>query len=122
MEDCVVLYIVLCNCSNLFVLVNGEDVMFVVNVVLVKMKVFFECVIGGEWKGFTGKVIIDVVNIGIGGFDFGFYMVIEVLVFYKNYLIMYFVLNVDGIYMVEILKNVDFEIIFFLVVFKIFII
>lgn len=101
---------------------DGKDVMFEVNVVLVKMKDFCECVILGEWKGYIGKVIIDVINIGIGGLDLGFYMVIEVLCLYKNYFIMYFVLNVDGIYIVEILKKVNLEIMFVLVVLKIFII
>lgn len=121
-ENCVVLYVVLCNCSNILILVDGKDVMLEVNVVLEKMKIFLEVIIFGEWKGYIGKVIIDVVNIGIGGFDFGLYMVIEVLCLYKNYLNMYFVFNVDGIYIVEVLKKVNLEIMLFLVVFKIFII
>lgn len=121
-EDCVVLYVVLCNCSNMLIVVDGKDVMLEVNVVLEKMKIFFEVIIFGSWKGYIGKLIIDVVNIGIGGFDFGFFMVIEVLCLYKNYFNMYFVFNVDGIYIVEVLKNVNLEMILFLVVFKIFII
>lgn len=55
------------------------------------MKAFSERVISGEWKGFTGKAITDVVNIGIGGSDLGPYMVTEALVPYKNHLTMHFV-------------------------------
>lgn len=121
-ENRVVLYVALRNRSNISILVDGKDVMSEVNAVLEKMKIFLEAIIFGEWKGYIGKVIIDVVNIGIGGFDFGLYMVIEVLRSYKNYLNMYFVFNVDGIYIAEVLKKVNSEITLFLVVFKIFII
>ncbi|MBJ6866801.1 glucose-6-phosphate isomerase [Vibrio cholerae] len=119
-EDRAVLHTALRNRSNSPVLVNGEDVMPAVNAVLAKMKAFSERVIGGEWKGFTGKAITDVVNIGIGGSDLGPYMVTEALVPYKNHLTMHFVSNVDGTHMAEALKNVDPETTLFLVASKTF--
>lgn len=119
-EDRAVLHTALRNRSNSPVLVNGEDVMPAVNAVLAKMKAFSERVIGGEWKGFTGKAITDVVNIGIGGSDLGPYMVTEALVPYKNHLTMHFVSNVDGTHMAETLKNVDPETTLFLVASKTF--
>ncbi len=119
-EDRAVLHTALRNRSNSPVLVNGEDVMPAVNAVLAKMKAFSERVISGEWKGFTGKAITDVVNIGIGGSDLGPYMVTEALVPYKNHLTMHFVSNVDGTHMAETLKNVDPETTLFLVASKTF--
>lgn len=119
-EDRAVLHTALRNRSHSPVLVNGEDVMPAVNAVLAKMKAFSERVIGGEWKGFTGKAITDVVNIGIGGSDLGPYMVTEALVPYKNHLTMHFVSNVDGTHMAETLKNVDPETTLFLVASKTF--
>ncbi|PCO16585.1 glucose-6-phosphate isomerase, partial [Enterobacter hormaechei] len=53
------------NRSNTPILVDGKDVMPEVNAVLEKMKTFSEAIISGEWKGYTGKAITDVVNIGI---------------------------------------------------------
>eukprot|EP00095_Tigriopus_kingsejongensis_P010806 snap_masked-scaffold418_size177226-processed-gene-0.3 protein:Tk10806 transcript:snap_masked-scaffold418_size177226-processed-gene-0.3-mRNA-1 annotation:"trna-dihydrouridine synthase a" len=73
-EDRAVLHVALRNRSNTPIMVDGEDVMPHVNAVLEKMKAFSERVIGGEWKGYTGKEITDVVNIGIGGSDLGPYM------------------------------------------------
>ncbi|ENM5791664.1 glucose-6-phosphate isomerase [Vibrio mimicus] len=119
-EDRAVLHTALRNRSNSPVLVNGEDVMPAVNAVLAKMKAFSERVIGGDWKGFTGKAITDVVNIGIGGSDLGPYMVTEALVPYKNHLAMHFVSNVDGTHMAETLKKVDPETTLFLVASKTF--
>ncbi|ERM62754.1 glucose-6-phosphate isomerase [Vibrio mimicus CAIM 1883] len=119
-EDRAVLHTALRNRSNSPVLVNGEDVMPAVNAVLAKMKAFSERVIGGDWKGFTGKAITDVVNIGIGGSDLGPYMVTEALVPYKNHLSMHFVSNVDGTHMAETLKKVDPETTLFLVASKTF--
>lgn len=83
-EDRAVLHIALRNRSNTPIIVDGKDVMPEVNAVLAKMKQFCERVIGGEWKGYTGKTITDVVNIGIGGSDLGPYMVTEALKPYKT--------------------------------------
>ncbi|EPN8531996.1 glucose-6-phosphate isomerase [Vibrio fluvialis] len=115
-----VLHTALRNRSNTPVMVKGEDVMPAVNAVLEKMKSFSERIIGGEWKGFTGKAITDVVNIGIGGSDLGPYMVTEALTPYKNYLTMHFVSNVDGTHIAETLKKVNPETTLFLVASKTF--
>ncbi len=104
-EDRAVLHIALRNRSNTPILVDGEDVMPQVNAVLAKMKSFCERIIGGEWKGYTGKAITDVVNIGIGGSDLGPYMVTEALKAYKNHLNTHFVSNVDGTHIEETLKK-----------------
>jgi glucose-6-phosphate isomerase len=115
-----VLHTALRNRSNTPVVVNGEDVMPAVNAVLAKMKIFSERVISGEWKGYTGKPITDVVNIGIGGSDLGPFMVTEALKPYKTHLNMHFVSNVDGTHVVEILKKVNPETTLFLVASKTF--
>ena len=70
-EDRPVLHIALRNRSNTPIYVDGKDVMPDVNRVLEQMKTFSEAIISGEWKGYTGKAITDVVNIGIGGSDLG---------------------------------------------------
>ncbi|MDH3000789.1 glucose-6-phosphate isomerase [Chelonobacter oris] len=108
-ENRAVLHTALRNRSNTPVLVDGHDVMPDVNAVLAKMKDFCRRVIGGEWKGYTGKAITDVINIGIGGSDLGPYMVTEALRPYKNHLNMHFVSNVDGTHITETLKKVDPE-------------
>lgn len=108
-ENRAVLHTALRNRSNQSVLVDGEDVMPEVNRVLAKMKAFCDRVISGEWKGYTGKAITDVINIGIGGSDLGPYMVTEALRPYKNHLTMHFVSNVDGTHIAETLKKVDPE-------------
>ncbi|OKP00529.1 glucose-6-phosphate isomerase [Xenorhabdus eapokensis] len=119
-EDRAVLHIALRNRSNTPIIVDGEDVMPQVNAVLAKMKSFSERIIGGEWKGYTGKAMTDVVNIGIGGSDLGPYMVTEALKAYKNHLNMHFVSNVDGTHIAETLKNLDPETTLFLVASKTF--
>lgn len=119
-ENRPVLHIALRNQSNTPILVEGKDVMPEVNRVLDKMKSFSEKVISGEWKGYTGKAITDVVNIGIGGSDLGPVMVTEALKAYKNHLNMHFVSNIDGTHMVETLKGVDPETTLFLVASKTF--
>ena len=108
-ENRAVLHTALRNRSNTPVLVDGKDVMPEVNAVLAKMKDFCERVISGEWKGYTGKAITDVINIGIGGSDLGPYMVTEALRPYKNHLTMHFVSNVDGTHIAETLKKVNPE-------------
>ncbi|TDB55851.1 glucose-6-phosphate isomerase [Photorhabdus khanii] len=119
-EDRAVLHIALRNRSNTPIIVDGEDVMQQVNVVLAKMKNFSQRVINGEWKGYTGKVMTDVVNIGIGGSDLGPYMVTEALKPYKNHLNMHFVSNVDGTHIAETLKALNPETTLFLIASKTF--
>lgn len=119
-ENRAVLHVALRNRSNTPILVDGKDVMPEVNAVLEKMKTFSEAIISGEWKGYTGKAITDVVNIGIGGSDLGPYMVTEALRPYKNHLNMHFVSNVDGTHIAEVLKKVTPETTLFLVASKTF--
>ena len=119
-ENRAVLHVALRNRSNTPILVDGKDVMPEVNAVLEKMKTFSEAIISGEWKGYTGKAITDVVNIGIGGSDLGPYMVTEALRPYKDHLNMHFVSNVDGTHIAEVLKKVNPETTLFLVASKTF--
>jgi len=115
-----VLHTALRNQSNTPVLVDGEDVMPDINEVLGKMETFTESVISGSWKGYTGKAITDVVNIGIGGSDLGPVMVTEALKAYKNHLNLHFVSNVDGTHIAETLKTIDPETTLFLIASKTF--
>ena len=108
-ENRAVLHTALRNRRNTPVLVDGKDVMPEINAVLAKMKAFCQRVISGEWKGYTGKSITDVINIGIGGSDLGPYMVTEALRPYKNHLNVHFVSNVDGTHIAETLKKVNPE-------------
>jgi glucose-6-phosphate isomerase len=119
-ENRAVLHVALRNRSNKPVLVDGKDVMPKVNGVLTEMKDFSERVISGAWKGYTGKAITDVVNIGIGGSDLGPLMVTEALKPYKNHLYLHFVSNVDGTHIAETLKKVNPETTLFIVASKTF--
>ena len=119
-EDRPVLHVALRNRSNKPVYVDGKDVMPDVNRVLQHMKEFSEAIISGEWKGYTGKPITDVVNIGIGGSDLGPVMVTEALKAYKNHLNLHFVSNVDGTHIAETLKNLNTETTLFLIASKTF--
>jgi len=120
-EDRAALHVALRNRSNRPILVDGKDVMPEVNRVLAKMRIFSEAVRSGAWKGYSGKVITDVVNIGIGGSDLGPKMVAEAL---KPYgmpnLRVHFVSNVDGSDLAETLKPLDPETALFLVASKTF--
>ena len=115
-----VLHTALRNRSDKPVMVDGKDVMPAVNAVLAKMELFTHRIVSGEWKGYTGKEITDVVNIGIGGSDLGPYMVTEALTPYKTRLNMHFVSNVDGTHIVETLKSLNPETTLFLVASKTF--
>lgn len=120
-EDRPVLHMALRNRSNRPIEVDGQDVMPDVNVVLDKMKTFVGSVRSGEWKGYTGKAITDVVNIGIGGSDLGPKMVVSALTPYtRPDLRSHFVSNVDGTDIAEVLKRVDQETTLFLIASKTF--
>jgi glucose-6-phosphate isomerase len=96
------------NRSNRPILVDGEDVMPAVNKVLQQMKDFTNSIRSGEWKGWTGKSITDVVNIGIGGSDLGPLMVCEALKPYASgNLNVHFVSNVDGTHIAETVKRLN---------------
>lgn len=115
-----VLHTALRNRSNTPVMVDGKDVMPDVNRVQDQVKAFSEKVISGEWKGYTGKAITDIVNIGIGGSDLGPLMVTEALKPYKTNIDLHFVSNVDGTHIAETLKNVCPETTLFVVASKTF--
>ena len=120
-EGRAVLHTALRNRSNTPVFVDGQDVMPEVNRVLEKMRKFSEAVRSGEWRGYTGKPISDIVNIGIGGSDLGPKMVCEALKPYaRPDLRVHFVSNVDSTDLVETLKLVNPETVLFLVASKTF--
>ncbi|MCU4177607.1 glucose-6-phosphate isomerase [Carboxylicivirga sp. N1Y90] len=120
-EDRSVLHIALRNRSNTPIMVDGKDVMPDVNAVLDQMKSFSDKVTAGEWKGYSGKVITDIVNIGIGGSDLGPLMVTEALKPYqKENINLHFVSNVDGTHIAETLKKVDAETTLFIIASKTF--
>lgn len=120
-EKRAVLHTALRNRSNAPVYFEGKDVMPEINAVLSKMKQFCSKVRDGYWRGFTGKTITDIVNIGIGGSDLGPFMVTEALRPYgKSDLNMHFVSNVDGTHIAECLKRVNPETTLFIVASKTF--
>ncbi|MCB8945609.1 MAG: glucose-6-phosphate isomerase [Ardenticatenaceae bacterium] len=120
-EDRAVLHIALRNRSNRPILVDGTDVMPEVNAVLDKMRAFSEAVRSGQWRGYTGEMITDVVNIGIGGSDLGPKMVTAALQPYAHpRLRSHFVSNVDGTDMAETLKKCNPATTLFLVASKTF--
>lgn len=102
------------------VLVDGENVVEDVQETLQKIKGFTNKVLSGDWKGYTGKSITDVVNIGIGGSDLGPQMVVDALKYYKTPLGVHFVSNVDGDHVSEVVKNLNPETTLFLIVSKTF--
>ena len=102
-------------------MVDGKDVMPEVNAVLDKMQNFSNKVISGEWQGYSGQRISDIVNIGIGGSDLGPVMVTEALKPYaKEGLSVHFVSNIDGTHIAETLKRLNPETTLFLIASKTF--
>lgn len=107
-ENRAVLHIALRNRSNTPIFVDGVDVMPEVNRVLGQMSLFCEKVRSGEWRGYTGKRIRNVVNIGIGGSDLGPKMACEALkAFGTPELRCFFVSNVDGFHLCDTLRGLD---------------
>jgi len=120
-EHRAVLHTALRNRSNTPVYVDGQDVMPDVNRVLAKMRTFCASVRSGEWKGYSGKAITDVVNIGIGGSGLGPKMVSMALTPYSaDSLKVHYVSNVDQTDIVEKLKPLNPETTLFIVASKIF--
>ncbi|HEX9013723.1 MAG TPA: glucose-6-phosphate isomerase, partial [Anaerolineaceae bacterium] len=120
-ENRAVLHVALRNRSNTPIYVDEQDVMPEVNRVLEKMRAFSAEVRSGDWKGYTGKAITDIVNIGIGGSDLGPKMVCQALKPYaRPELRVHFVSNVDSTDLVETLKRVSPETVLFLVASKTF--
>jgi len=120
-EGRAVLHTALRNRSNRPVMVDGEDVMPEVKRVLEQMEGFTRRLHSGEWKGYTGKRITDVVNIGIGGSNLGPLMVCEALGHYRiSDIRVHFVSNVDATHLVETTKQLDPETTLFIVASKTF--
>jgi len=120
-EDRAVLHIALRNRSDTPILVDGQDVMPAINTVLGKMKSFSKKVRMGDWKGYAGDSITDIVNIGIGGSDLGPAMATECLRPYaKPGLSVHYVSNVDGTHIIETLKDLRPETTLFLIASKTF--
>tara|TARA_B100000809_G_scaffold266867_1_gene332338 strand:+ start:403 stop:2049 length:1647 start_codon:yes stop_codon:yes gene_type:complete len=119
-ENRAVLHTALRNRSNTPVLFEGKDVMPDVNRVLEQVKNFSDKLIAGEWKGYSGKAITDIVNIGIGGSDLGPVMVTEALKPYQKTITPHFISNVDGTHIVETLKGLNPETTLFMVASKTF--
>jgi len=99
---------------------DGLDVVPEVHAIKAKIRSFCDAVINGEHKGYTGKAITHVVNIGIGGSDLGPAMVTEALAYYKNHLNVQFVSNVEGDHVREVIKILDPETTLFVIVSKTF--
>lgn len=119
-ENRSVLHVALRNRSNTPIKADGDDVMPEVNRVLDQLKKFSEQLHSGAWKGFTGKPIKQIVNIGIGGSDLGPVMVTEALRPYWSNITPHFVSNVDGTHIAETLKKVDPETTLFIIASKTF--
>jgi glucose-6-phosphate isomerase len=120
-ENRAVLHVALRNRSNRPILMDGQDVMPEVNRVLQQMSAFCDKVRSGVWKGYTGKTITDVVNIGIGGSDLGPVMVTEALKPYsQRNLKVHFVSNVDGTHIAETLRALNPETALFVIASKTF--
>lgn len=120
-ENRAVLHTALRNRSNTPVYVDGKDVMPEVNAVLAQMRSFTEKVRRGQWTGYTGKVITDIVNIGIGGSDLGPVMVCDALKPYASpNLNVHFVSNIDGAHLMRALEKCNPETTLFIVASKTF--
>jgi len=119
-ENRSVLHVALRNRSNTPMRADGEDVMPEVNRVLEQMNKFSTRLLSGEWKGYSGKAITDIVNIGIGGSDLGPYMVTEALRPYWKNIHPHFVSNVDGTHIAETLKDLNPETTLFIIASKTF--
>jgi glucose-6-phosphate isomerase len=120
-ENRAVLHTALRNCFDKPVMADGKDVMPEVRQVLEQMKQFSQAIHQGEWKGYSGKKIKYIVNIGIGGSDLGPVMVTEALKpYWTEGIETYFVSNVDGTHIVETLKKVQADETLFLIASKTF--
>jgi glucose-6-phosphate isomerase len=120
-EGRAVLHVALRNRSNTPIMVDGKDVMPDVNRVLDQMKSFCEKVHSGEWLGFSGKRITDIVNIGIGGSDLGPAMICDALEPYGvEGMSVHFVSNVDGTDLSTTLEKLNPETTLFVVASKTF--
>uniref|UniRef100_A0A0N5AZ01 Glucose-6-phosphate isomerase n=1 Tax=Syphacia muris TaxID=451379 RepID=A0A0N5AZ01_9BILA len=119
-ENRAVLHTALRNVKNRPIKLGNQNVTEDVNAVLAHMKQFCDQVISGEWRGYTGEKITDVVNIGIGGSDLGPLMVTEALKHYQIGPRVHFVSNIDGTHLHEVLKKLKAETTIFIIASKTF--
>ncbi|HRF37519.1 MAG TPA: glucose-6-phosphate isomerase, partial [Saprospiraceae bacterium] len=120
-ENRAVLHTALRNRSGRPVLVNGADVMPAVHAVLTSMEQFCAQIHSGDWRGYSGERITDIVNIGIGGSDLGAVMVTEALrPYWAEGIRAHFVSNVDGTHIAETLRRVRPESTLFIISSKTF--
>lgn len=119
-ENRAVLHTALRNRSNNSIFIDGKNIMIEINEVLEKIKILSKEIIDGIWRGFTGKSISNIVTIGIGGSSLGPLMVCEALKYYKNHLNLYFVSNIDGTHIGDILKELNPETTLFIISSKTF--
>ncbi len=107
-EDRAVLHVALRAPQEASIVVDGENVVPQVHAVLDKMADFSDRVRSGQWQGHTGKRIVNVVNIGIGGSDLGPVMAYEALKYYSDRAITFrFISNVDGSDFFEAVRDLD---------------
>ncbi len=120
-EDRAVLHAALRDCSGEPLNVDGEDIRSAVKHELERMRALVAQVRSGEWKGYTGRAITDVVSIGIGGSNLGPLMVTEALSAYSDdKLAVHYISNVDGFQIDRVLRNVDPETVLFVIASKTF--
>ena len=120
-ENRAVLHTALRNCSDKPILLDGKDIMPEIRKVLNKIQIFSEKVRSGNWKGYTGKKVTDIVNIGIGGSNLGPAMAVEALTPYTDpNLNFHFVSNIDGTHIAETLKKLNPETTLFIIASKTF--
>lgn len=119
-ENRAVLHTALRDFSENPIVVEGEDIKPQIKKVLKQMKIFSENIISGSHKGFSGKEITDVVNIGIGGSDLGPVMVCNALKHFKTRLNVHFVSNIDANHIAEVVKNLNPETTLFIIASKTF--
>lgn len=119
-ENRAVLHTALRAPKNAEIFVDGKNVIPEIYEVKRKIETFTNAIVSGECRGFTGKAITDIVNIGIGGSDLGPAMVVDALQYYKNHLNTHFVSNVDGDHYQEVVKNLNPETTLFVIVSKTF--
>jgi len=119
-EERAVLHTALRSNTEESIIIDGKNIIPEIQKSLRKIRAFSNKVISGDWKGYTGKKITDIVNIGIGGSDLGPDMIVEGLQYYKNHLNTHFVSNIDGDHVSEILKKLNPETTLFIIVSKTF--
>ncbi|MCT2408311.1 glucose-6-phosphate isomerase [Chryseobacterium antibioticum] len=119
-EGRAVLHTALRDFSDKEIIVDGENIKPQIRRILDHMKAFSEKIISGEHKGFSGKEITDIVNIGIGGSDLGPVMVCSALKHFKTRLNVHFVSNVDGNHIAETVKKLNPETTLFIIASKTF--